>query len=200
MSADAGRELRIARLQHGLSLGAVGAGVGLSGSAVSRIERGLVPGVTIRELARLAAVVGLELSLRLYPAGDPMRDRAHTELLGRLHSHLHRSLTWGVEVPLPRPGDRRAWDAVIRGPGWIAGVEAETRPRDLQALLRRVALKKRDGGVELVLLLLAASRHNRDLVRVHAADLRAAFPAPGDRVLKLVAAGVAPPGSAVVLL
>lgn len=200
LSADAGRELRLARMQHGLSLARVGEGVGLSASAVSRIERGLVPGVSVRELARLAGVLGLDLALRLHPQGEPLRDRAHIELLARLRRRLHPGLKFGLEVPLPRPGDRRAWDGLIRGPGWLAGVEAETRPVDLQALLRRVALKERDGGADLVVLLLAATRYNQRLVRGHAAELATTFPVPGTRVVEYLAAGVRPPGGGVVLL
>jgi putative N-acetylmannosamine-6-phosphate epimerase len=48
------------------------------------------------------------------------------------------------------PGDRRAWDAVLLiGTAQIA-VEAETRPRDVQALQRRIALKRRDHGEALM--------------------------------------------------
>jgi hypothetical protein len=39
--------------------------------------------------------------------------------------------------------------------GLRIGVEAETRARDRQELQRRVALKRRDGGVDRVILLLA---------------------------------------------
>jgi hypothetical protein len=102
------------------------------------------------------------------------------------------------------PGDRRAWDAVItdRGgaPAWRVGVEAETRPRDLQALERRLAIKARDGNVDAVVLLLANTRHNRDLVQGREADWRERFPLAGRRALELLGARVKPPGDAIVLL
>ncbi len=102
------------------------------------------------------------------------------------------------------PGDRRAWDAVIterRGaPVWRVGVEAETRPRDLQALERRLAIKSRDGDVDAVMLLLANTRHNRDLVRGREADWRERFPLAGRRALELLGARVKPTGDAIVLL
>ncbi len=59
------------------------------------------------------------------------------------------------------PRDRRAWDAVIEGQGWRIGVEAETRLHDVQSLLRRVALKQRDGAVSAVILLVNDTANNR---------------------------------------
>lgn len=145
---DLTAELRRARTDRGLSQAEVGRAVGLSGQQVSRIERGLVPDVSVAGICRLLAVVGLELSARAYPAGEPIRDRAHRALLGRFRQRLHRSLRWRTEVPLPIGGDLRAWDGHVSGAGWHVGVEAETRPTDLQALERRLALKLRDGAVE----------------------------------------------------
>jgi hypothetical protein len=181
----------------------VGRSVGLSASEVGRIERGLVP-LDIVRASMLLAAVGLELSVRTYPAGQPIRDRAHAALLGRLRSRLHARLLWRTEVPMPIAGDTRAWDAVIRNgprisPGWALAVEAETRPRDVQALERRIALKARDSGIEAVLLLLADTQHNRQLMKAHP-DLREHFPIAGSRALELLAAGVFPGGSAVLRL
>ena len=105
-----------------------------------------------------------------------------------------------TEVPLPTASDRRAWDAVIAGPGWLLPVEAETRPGDLQALERRLTLKLRDAGFDRVLLVLSQSRHNRDFVRANAAALDDRFPLSGVRAMELPAAGVDPGASAVVLL
>ena len=122
--------------------------------------------------------MGLDLSIRAYPGGRPLRDAAHAALLERLHRRVHRSLGWATEVPLPITGDLRAWDALIRGEDWRCGVEAETRPRDLQALERRLTLKLRDGGVDWLVLLLLDSRHNRALVREHGEQLATAVPAP----------------------
>lgn len=193
-------ELRTARLDRGLSSTVVAAAAGISRSQYSRIERGLVRSVSIERIATLLAVVGLDLSARAYPAGQPLRDAGHAALLGRLRARLHRSLRFATEVPFPTAGDPRAWDAVISGPGWRYGVEAETRPTDLQALERRLSLKVRDGSVDGIVLVLLDSRHDRDLVRAHAAHLAAGFPVPGRRALELLGAGVEPGGSAVILL
>jgi hypothetical protein len=79
-------------------------------------------------------------------------------------------------------------------------VEAETRPRDLQSLERRLALKLRDGDVDSLTLLLLESRHNRDFVRAHSGVLTARFPIPATRALALLAGGENPGGNAIVLL
>jgi hypothetical protein len=103
-------------------------------------------------------------------------------------------------VAIRIPGDQRAWDAVIVGEGWKVAIEAETRPRDIQRLLRRVALKQRDDGPDCVILLLAGTRHNAALVAAYRADLASMFPADGRRTLELLGAGARPEGSAVILL
>ncbi|HXI81713.1 MAG TPA: helix-turn-helix domain-containing protein [Verrucomicrobiae bacterium] len=149
-----------ARQGSGLSRETVGRASGLSRTIIERIEAGSRP-TTIHELAVFGAVVGLEVRLRAYPAGDPIRDAGQARLLARLRPRLHPSLGWATEVPLPVVGDLRAWDAVIRGPGWRIGVEAETVLDDLQALERRLALKRRDGDVDHVVLLVADTRRNR---------------------------------------
>ena len=96
------------------------------------------------------------------------------------------------------PCDRRAWDAVIRGTGWQIPAEAETRPRDMQALDRRIALKLRDAGFEHVLLVLLDSAANRRLIRSGAVPPR--FSLDGRTALRQLAEGRDPGGSAVVLL
>jgi transcriptional regulator with XRE-family HTH domain len=61
---DIGREVRSARLDRGLSLEEVGRATRSSASAVSRVERGQAPAVSLLKLSRLCAVVGLDLSVR----------------------------------------------------------------------------------------------------------------------------------------
>ena len=102
-------------------------------------------------------------------------------------------------MPLPIPGDRRAWDALIRGEGWIMAVEAETVLDDLQAVERRITLKQRDGGVDHVIILVADTRRNQRAL----AAAPNAFPGFGREaraMLRALAAGRDPLGSCVVLL
>jgi transcriptional regulator with XRE-family HTH domain len=199
MVADLGRELHEARLDRAISLADLSHATRLSPSQISRIERGLTRNLGIPQIARLLAAVGLDLSARAYPAGEPIRDVAHQRLLASLRARLHPSLVWRTEVPLPIQGDLRAWDAVILGRSWQVGVECETRPRDLQALERRIALKERDGGLHSLVLLLRDSEHNRRLVQ-GAAGLVARFPTPGPRALALLGEGKSPGGNAIVRL
>ena len=193
-------EARNARLGSGLSQQDVADALGISRSQYSRIERGLSSDLSIEMASRVFAVLGYELSVRAFPSGDPIRDAAHAALLERLHAVCHRSLVWRTEVPLPIPGDARAWDATIRGSTFRAGVEGETRFRDLQALDRRLALKERDGAMDRLILLVLDSRSNRDAIRAHSEWVDGRFPVPRVRALQLLAAGLDPGGNALILL
>ena len=101
-------------------------------------------------------MVGLDLSVRTFPNGSPLRDKAHLALLERFRGRLSPKLSVRAEVPLPISGDLRAWDLVILRAGEPIGVEAETRLLDLQAIERKIALKMRDGRIDRVVLLVSA--------------------------------------------
>ena len=194
-----GRELRQARIGAGLSLRAIGDASGTSHQRVLRFERGTLRRPSIDDLGAWCELVGLELVIRAYPAGDPLRDAGQLRLLERLRRRLHASLGWRTEVPLPIEGDRRAWDAIISGPGWHVAVEAETVLRDIQALERRLNVKRRDGREERVLLVIADTAANRAAF----ATASSSFPSFNRRarqVLAALQAGSDPGGDAVVLL
>jgi len=195
-----GDDLREARLQAGLTQHQLGAAVGLSDSEVSRIERGQALHVPYETLVLIAAVLGLDIPLRTFPAGEPIRDIAQLTLLAKLRGLLPDGLRWRTEVPLVIPGDRRAWDAVIEGRGWRVPVEAESRLRDVQACSRRVALKRRDDQSAVVILLVADTRHNRRVLRLAGPDLAAEFPIRSIAAVAALANGEPPSGSAIVLL
>ena len=198
--AMVGNEFREARLQAGLTQAEVSQQVGISPSHLSRIELGQARHVPYETLVAIAVVLGLDLPLRPFPSGDPVRDAPQIGLRGKLRGHLAVTLGWRTEVPVAGSGDRRAWDAVILGPGWRVPVEAETRIRDVQACTRRLALKRRDDGADVVILLVADTRHNRRAVRLIAPDLALDFPLGGREALAALAAGEKPAGSAIVLL
>jgi transcriptional regulator with XRE-family HTH domain len=195
-----GEELREARLIAGLTQVEVGRAVGISGAQVSRIERGLVPGVQLQTFCRLLAVVGRELSARSYPAGPPVRDKAHLALLESLRERLPPTLRMRVEVPLGLPGDQRALDARIDGTGVVVAVEAETRLRDMQAQLRAAVLKGQDSGSDRLILLVKGSRGNRLALRESLPLLAATFPVSNRAALAALAAGRDPGGNAIVVL
>jgi hypothetical protein len=132
-----------------------------------------------------------------------MRDGVHLGLLGRLHGRLHSSLRWRVEVPLPMPGDHRAWDAEIVGDRprpWRARVEAETRVADVQGLERRLSLKVRDDPGGHLILLLSDTRTNRLALDALASGLSALTPLSARRLLQGLAEGRDPEGGGILVL
>jgi transcriptional regulator with XRE-family HTH domain len=200
LRATIGDEIRNARVNRDLTLGAVCDAVGVSASTGSRLERGLLEHVDVMLLARMCSVVGLDLSIKTYPGGQPIRDAAQMALLRRFAAAIHPSLAWMTEVPLPGVGDQRAWDGLVRGSGWSYGVEIETAPRDGQATLRRLALKARDGQVDGVLLVLGDTRQARAFMREIDDAARSTFAVPGVRALEFLRVGANPGGSAIVIL
>jgi hypothetical protein len=168
---------------------------------VSRIERGEAPGLSILQATRLAAVVGLDLAVRAYPAGSPIRDAAHRGLLERGRSHLPGGSAWHFEVPLPLSGDGRAWDAVVELSSGRVAIEAETRLGDIQSLQRRLALKRRDDpSIGAVVLLLSNTRHNRQVLREHGEAMRVGMPLDAAAVRAALSLGRVPSGDGIVVV
>ena len=196
-----GRELRQARIDRGLTQRGIGKAVGLSGPQVSRIERADAAAVSVDQLARLLAVVGMELSAGAYPGGQAIRDEPQVRLLARFKERIHPSVRWSTEVPLPGARDQRAWDAMVSfGSVWRYGIEAETGPRDSQALIRRLRAKERDGSVDGVILVLPSTRRTREFLAAARPSLEPVFPVDGRRALGLLSAGADPGGSAIVVI
>jgi transcriptional regulator with XRE-family HTH domain len=192
--------MRSTRLAVGRSQDVIAHAAGMSPAQYGRLERGEIRHPTIDQLCRACAALGLDLVVRSFPAGDPVRDAAHLRLLGLLRAELHPSLAWRTEVPLPLAGDPRAWDACISGEAESAAVEAETRLGDIQDLDRRVALKQRDGGMERVILLVAATPRNRETLLATREALRPRFPLDSRAVLAALRSGRLPPAGGIVLL
>ena len=200
LRSSIGWDIRSARIDRDLTLDAVCAAVGVSASTGSRLERGRLEHVDVMLLARMCAVVGLDLSIKAYPGGQPIRDIGQLDILRKFAEFLHPTLGWDTEVPFPVAGDQRAWDGFVRGPSWRYGVEVESAPRDGQATLRRLALKQRDGQVDGTLLVLRDTRQSRIFVREIAEAARSSFPVAGSRALELLRAGADPGGSAIIVL
>jgi hypothetical protein len=195
-----GAELLIGRHGAGLSQRAAGSAAGMSHSQFGRIERGELRDLTFDQASRAAAAVGLRLVVKSYPDGDPARDRAQLALLERFHERLPRGTEWRTEVPLPLPGDRRAWDGLATLRGRRAGCEGETRLTDVQALQRRVTLKERDGDVDIVLLVIADTTANRRFLEQHRGELRGLFPLDSRQVLDAFRRGELPEKSGIVIV
>jgi transcriptional regulator with XRE-family HTH domain len=202
-----GDEVHEARLRCGLSQAQLARLAGVSQTRVSLIERQVHASARVADLARLLAVVGLELSARAYPGSSPVRDVAQRALLDRLRGRADASIRWRFEVPIPIAGDQRAWDAVLEAPAapratpLRIAVEAETRLRDVQEIQRRVALKRRDdSSVEHVVLLIAATRFNRRIVKEHAQALEADYPMSGRAILDALGHARLPAANGLILL
>jgi transcriptional regulator with XRE-family HTH domain len=191
------RELVQARRSAGLSQERLARAVGSSQAMLSRIERGQVdPPVGL--LAASAAVLGRQLTLRSYPIAPPLRDIAHVRLFARLRALLPGSFAWRTEVPLPIPGDRRAFDARLAVPRLDVAFELESRLTDAQATVRRMELKRRDGGVGVMILVLADTHFNREAVAAGAAWLLPSYPHSARAVLSALRAGRDPPGNGII--
>ncbi len=194
------REARDARTQLGTSQRSVAETVRIDRSWVSRFERGKSEGISVDTVARILAVLGLDLSLRAYPSDQEVRDEAHAALLAVFGALLPEVVERGLEVPFPMPGDRRAWDMRLRIGAEAWGVEAETHVHDIQATIRKINLKARDGHVDGVILLVSNSRHHRALLRQHASLLRIELPVDSRVAMECLAEGRFPPGNAVISL
>lgn len=163
--AEIADELRERRLALGLSQELVASASRLSRSRYSRIEGAHIDTLTIVELAQIASVLGLDSAVRLFPGGAPIRDAGHVSRLRILLGSVRPPLSYRLEVPLSTERwDARAWDAVISGDGQRTAVELEMRLRDIQAMQRRISLKRRDDPVEHFLLVVADTKANRRLL------------------------------------
>jgi transcriptional regulator with XRE-family HTH domain len=198
---DVGREIRRARFSHGLSLEAAGRRAGFSGTQLGRIERNVIARPPLEQICRAARAVGLKPALPLYPDGAPIHDAAQLALLGRFEALLAPSLRLRREVPIPLPGDLRAWDGRIDDGDRVASVEGESKLNDAQALERRVRAKCRDDpGAGVVILVVNRTAHNRRVLGEHREALRAGFPLDGAAIARELRRGRVPGASGIILL
>lgn len=202
IAADLGNARRAA----GLSIRALARVLRVSPETIRKLERGEPGTCTIDLVARAAEVLGLQLAASLHPNGDPVRDRGHLALLDRLRKRLGPGARLRTEVPVPIAGDLRSGDAMLSVQG-AAGAdhvvdilfEAETNLDDIQLVERKGAAKQRDLGAKRLVLLIADTRHNKDVIRLHP-ELRERFPISPRRALTALARGEDPGGDCLILL
>lgn len=194
-----GAEIRAARRAAGISQDALGASVGLSGSEVGRVERDEAPWLTVVHAARLLGAVGLDVWVRAYPGGPPVRDAAHLQLLARFEGRLPVSVKCRREWPIPHDRDRRALDLFLEGLPMRTGVEAETTLNDLQALERDINLKRRDARLDRMILLVRESTRNRVILRSTTA-LHGSLPLDTRAVMAALTRGRDPGADGIVIL
>lgn len=184
-------------------MAAVAEAVGVSVDTIRRLERAEPGACTIDLIAPVAEVVGLELAASLHPNGDPVRDRGQLALIARLRKRLGPARPLRTEVLVPIAGDLRAGDAMLDvrgadGPEDIL-IEAETNLGDLQQIERRAAAKQRDLGAKRLVLLVADTRHNKDVMRQHP-ELHERFPIGTRAALAALARGEDPGGDCLIVL
>jgi transcriptional regulator with XRE-family HTH domain len=191
-----GEEFRHARTRLALSQREVAEAVHIDRADYSRIESGKLKYLSMPVACRVGAVLGLDVSLKAFPGGSSIRDSGQAERLRTLLVDVGRPLRYRLEVTLPANPDRpdqRAWDVMLFGLDERTAIEFEARLYDIQAQLRRIALKRRDDPVNRFLLVIANTRTNRRVIAEHA-DLLAGLPhLRTDTVLKLLRLGRHPP-------
>jgi transcriptional regulator with XRE-family HTH domain len=201
LSATLAAELRTARQAAGISQATAARAAGLSPAQWGRLERQEIARPDVLQLCCASRALGLRASLKLYPVGSPVRDRAQLSLLARFEAVLGAPLRMRREAPLPVQGDLRAWDAMVEGDGRPFFVEGETRLSDTQAVARRIALKQRDDPrAGTIILVLTRSDHHLRFLAQHREDMRRLLPLDGPAILRALRAGRRPTGSGIVLL
>lgn len=199
MTRHLGREAREIRVRDGISQAQLARAVRVSRQWIGDFELGRLRSIDLRRVTLLFAFLGHKLVTSTYPTGEPIRDAAQTRLLERFNARLAPTWRRTTEAVMPRSGDLRAWDELLRGPVSI-GVEVETRPTDLQAVERSMSAKQRDSGTDRMVLVMLASARNRTLLQQHVALLRQTFPLDTRSVLAALGAGRDPGANGLVLL
>jgi transcriptional regulator with XRE-family HTH domain len=199
--SSCGADLRETRLALGRSQRSIARAAGLSPSRLGRIERGEVRSPSLPAICRVARVLGLSLSMRLYPAGSAVRDAGQLALEGRFESVLGSGLSFPREVVLPIADDPRAWDGAVVSSEGMAFVDAETRIGDVQTLARRLGTKLRDDPrSDILILAVARSAHNLRVLRDHREALRDLLPLDGAAIARALRAGRLPHASGIIVL
>jgi transcriptional regulator with XRE-family HTH domain len=194
------RDLRDARLAAGLPQVAVAQALRVSRQAVSLWESGDGAGYTV-QLARWGAAVGLDVSIRTFVAGSPLRDAGQLRVLRRARSAIGERWVWRTEVPVSNdPRDRRAFDAVLWEGRFRIGLEVITRLTDAQAQTRAALLKQEVAGLDRMVLVLAQTRRNRAALASASPTLMPSFPMTPRAVLGALRAGRRPAANGIVLV
>ncbi len=193
-------DLVLSRRMASLAQARVAEAIGVSRSTVAAWEQRRVE-PSLSQLCRWAAILGLDASLRTFPAGDPLRDAGQLRLIERFRRLLGAGWEWRTEVPVTfDPRDHRAFDAVIRRGSRSAAIEAIVRLTDGQGQIRPIVAKQTAARVACVILLLADTRHNRLAVASGAPTIEPAFPIGPRRALALLRSGDLPPDNAMVFV
>jgi transcriptional regulator with XRE-family HTH domain len=186
--------VRDVRLAHNLRQQDVAVRACVSRQAVSRLECGLVDGMTVGSLRAISRAMGMPSLVGLgwrNPEIDRLRDSWHAALVETIAKALLES-GWEIvpEYTFSRYGERGAVDSLAWHPAYRALFigEAKTRIWDLQDMLSTLDRKRRlvpglllrergwrAKGVGVVLAMPEKSTH-RHLIERHSATFGAALP------------------------
>ena len=194
-----GREVRTLRMAANLSQAQLSAAAGVSRTYLCRLELGQVASIDLRVACILFAILGQRLTVKGWPVAEPMRDAGQLKLLDRFDARVPPIWRRTRESVMPIRGDLRAWDERLDGPVSV-GVEAETRPNDLQAVERSMSAKKRDSGVQRMALVISATERNLTLVRTHLPTLRQTYPLDTRAFMAAIRGGRDPGADSIVML
>jgi transcriptional regulator with XRE-family HTH domain len=192
------RELERARRISGLSQAFVGEATGCSRQLIGHLEAGRIADPGTMLLSRYASVVGLELGVRAFPAGSPLRDAGQLATLARFRALIGSA--WRIRTEVPVGGDRRSIDALLTNTRGSIAVECITRLLDAQAQVRSILLKADAARVSAVLIVLADTRWNRRVLVDAAPTLDPAFPLRRRAVLRCLRTGEIPKQNGVLLV
>jgi transcriptional regulator with XRE-family HTH domain len=208
--ASAATDIVRLRNDAGLSRAELARASGVDASYLRRIERGdAAP--TVEVYAQLAAALGADLAVRLYPnTGPAIRDRHQARILETLLAILHPRWHSYPEIAVRRPS--RGWIDVglhDRHGKVIVATEIQSELRRLEQIIRwssekAAALPSWEGWPQLgeppevsQLLIARDTRATRDAAREFRRTLDAAYPAHPDDALAALIGGDRWPGPAV---
>jgi transcriptional regulator with XRE-family HTH domain len=196
------RELRQARLSLGKSQALAAHQAGIDPATWNRIEKDRLRPVDFQLLGRMAAVVGLDFTVNLYPAPRRLVDASQLELQADTRYLLGPGWDWRAEVLVGLPPDQRAWDlgGRHRETRFQIRVDAESVFGDCQAVMRRVEGKRVADGNPRVVLAVRGTRRNRRGVEAASDALRTAFPIDARTALAALRQGLDPGGDALLLV
>ena len=98
LRSDTAEAILTARLDAGISQATAGSAAGMSHAQFGRIEGAELRDQTFEQASRAASAVGLRLSVKTYPDGDPARDGPQLAVLERFRRRLPPKCRWNTEV------------------------------------------------------------------------------------------------------
>jgi transcriptional regulator with XRE-family HTH domain len=182
------------RREAGVSQTALAAAAGMDQAHVSRIERGRGQ-ASIDAVVALAASLGADVSVRLFPtaAAPRLRDHLQAPMIEAIVREIRDPWRATPEVPVPEA--RGVVDLVLRNrpAGIVIACEAHSQLRSLDLVLRRLhekelALARLEAADATVssMLLLRSTESTRRIVRLHEALFAATFPGSTTKAIDLL--------------